>query len=289
MSCKETRRQGELSGHNKYNNGIINLIRMKQIISAPVLALLVISCSSVSKKTIDQNANHKQNNDWAEMNLKGEVKLMREIKYKTVEKDGEVQKGERKDSVIYVFNDRGNIIDANSYKPDGSLDWKYTYKYDGYGNKIERNLYKPDGSLGAKYTSTYDSNGNIVEDMSYHPDGSLRWKSIYRNDSNGNIIEENMYKPDGGLDWKYVWKYDKNGNKIETNWYKPDGSLTSKQTYKHDDNMNQVERNSYNRDGSLKAKYTYKYDCDKTLNWIKRIELENDAPVSIWEREIEYF
>ena len=76
---------------------------------------------------------------------------------------------------------------------------------------------------------------------------------------------------------------------METNWYNPDGSLKGKDLYKYDDKGNEIERNSYNPDGILKTKYTYTYDYDKNLNWIKRIELENDVQMSITIRAIEYF
>jgi hypothetical protein len=62
----------------------------------------------------------------------------------------------------YKYDDKGNKIEENSYKTDGSLNYRWTYKYDNKGNKIERNTYNSDGSLGDKTTYKYefDKQGN---------------------------------------------------------------------------------------------------------------------------------
>ena len=52
----------------------------------------------------------------------------------------------------------------------------------------------------------------------------------------------------------------------------------------------QTEDNSYDEDGELSWKNKYKYDeFDKKNNWTTRTEYENDKPVGISEREIEYY
>jgi len=198
------------------------------------------------------------------MKLKGRVRLISESKYNTVEKMGEVQKWERTgSSTIYIFNDKGNLIEDNSSNPDGTIFEKHTYKYDGNGNLIEMYWYNPYGSLAGKSTYKYDGNGSMIEENFYNPYGSLAGKSTYKYDSNGNRIEINNSTPPY-YSWKFTFKYDGNGNEIESNSYKQDGSLDLKSTYK-------------------------KYSYDKNLNWIKRIEFINDGPPYISERVIEYF
>jgi len=83
--------------------------------------------------------------------------------------------------------------------------------------------------------------------------------------------------------------YDGNGNTIETNFFNPYGSLKTKDTYRYDKNEYKIEASRYNPDGSLNAKYTYQYELDKNLNWTKRIEFKDGVPVSICERELEYY
>jgi len=73
------------------------------------------------------------------------------------------------------------------------------------------------------------------------------------------------------------------------NRYNSEGSLFYKLSYKYDDKCNQIEKNNYNSDGSLDYKYTYKYNYNEKNNWIERLELKNDIPQYILEREIEYY
>ena len=84
---------------------------MKKIISILSITLLFTSLAHAKEGE----------NSWAEMNLKGKVKSMQESKYAVAEKSGEVQKGERKDSIIYIFNENGYKIEKNRYMPDGSI------------------------------------------------------------------------------------------------------------------------------------------------------------------------
>jgi len=73
----------------------------------------------------------KEKNDLKEMKLNGNVKSLRSYSYNVVEKFGEISKGKRQRGDKYIlFNDKGNKIEKNIYKSDGSLDYKETYKYE---------------------------------------------------------------------------------------------------------------------------------------------------------------
>ena len=98
-------------------------------------------------------AQTKIQNDLSRDGLKGKVKFYSESNYELVEKFGEIEKG--------------------------SLARKSTFKYDVKGNMIEHNLYKADGSLYSK-TNKYDEKGNKIESNSYNADGSLREKNTYK-------------------------------------------------------------------------------------------------------------
>ena len=105
-------------------------------------------------------------------------------------------------------------------------------------------------------------------------------------DEKGNIIEENYYDSDGNLSSKDTYEYDEKGNNIEKNNYDSDGSLNSKTTYKYDEKGNMIE---YNTDGRFGEKYTYKYEYDKNNNWIQQVTYEDNKPIQITERIIEYY
>ena len=214
-----------------------------------ILATLSASCNQSEKK-----------NDLTEENLKGKVKSIKETTYKAVDKFGQIEKGDVLNNYFNIYNEKGNKIEDNFYDSDGNLSSKDTYEYDEKGNNIEKNNYDSDGSLNSKTTYKYDKKGNKIEDNSYDSDGSLNSKTTY--------------------------KYDEKGNNIEKNNYDSDGSLNSKTTYKYDEKGNMIE---YNTDGRFGEKYTYKYEYDKNNNWIQQVTYEDNKPIQITERIIEYY
>ena len=211
-----------------------------------LLSLLVLvttaECKEVKKKT-----------DLQKGNLKGKVKSVRHIKYKAIDKFGELTKGD-----IIVEYGFGNKLT----------------KYDKNGNKIERNRYLPYRSLYMKETYKYDKNGNKIEANGYKSDGSLDWKYTYKYDKNGNKIEKNWYNSDGSLTtWKYTYKYDKNGNTIEYNRYSSYRSLYRK----------------YNNKSTYKYKYDKHGNWVQKIYFEQKGENSLLLPQTIEERKIEYY
>ena len=106
---------------------------MREILSLFFVGLFLIGFSQKEEKQTDLEKE----------NLKGKVKSVTETQYRSVEKFGELQKG-------------------NLYE-------KYTFKYDYKGNKTEFADYNSDGSLRDKRTFKYeyDSKGNWTKRVSY--------------------------------------------------------------------------------------------------------------------------
>ena len=116
----------------------------------------------------------KEENDLERLNFKGKVKKISEFKFESVDRFGNITKGERIGSSLEnytkIFNEKGNKIEVNKYNSDGSLTYKITWKYDEKGNKIEENRYNSDGSSDNKYTYKYDDKGNKIEENNYNSD-----------------------------------------------------------------------------------------------------------------------
>ncbi|MDR2292361.1 MAG: hypothetical protein LBE11_02685 [Prevotellaceae bacterium] len=74
-------------------------------------------CGRAAKKT-----------DVEKEGVKGRVKSLREISCRAVEKFGELAKGEINSHTLLKYDAKGNMIDQNDYKSDGSLDGKQTWK-----------------------------------------------------------------------------------------------------------------------------------------------------------------
>ena len=171
------------------------------------------------------NAQIKQND------LKGNVKQIGEFHFEVAEKSGPIAKGEHPDASaedggilfsvfddrIIFFNEKGKIIEMNTYDPDGFVRYNETYKYDEKGNIIENNWTVPYNLINQKWIYKYDNKGNKIESNEYNSDESLKEKTTYKYDNKGNKIEVNKYNSEGRLDknYTYEYQYDKHGNWVK--------------------------------------------------------------------------
>ncbi len=266
----------------------------------------------------------KAENDLIQQNLKGRVSSISISEYSVIVKFGEAQKSSLESKSLYKYNDYGNITEWNLFNSDGSLFAKFTSKHDNNGNRTESNNYNSDGSLKSKsiWTYKYDEKGNKKEEICFHYDSNDRFLDkliwVFKYDDKGYLYEQIGGISDSLYDRKFIYKYDSIGNVTEEEYLnKTDENLNSKETYKYNSSDNRVENKSYNSQGSLETKWSYRYnnngditeeeyfsytingsnakttyeydEYDKTENWIKRKQLFNDKPITIIEREIEYF
>jgi len=259
-------------------------------------------------------------NDWQEMNLKGRVKSLTEIRYRIVKISGKSQKTYKGKQII-VFNENGRL----SQKIDFDDDPRDSRVYD-------RKLY------------VYNREERLIEIRGYGADSTLRTNCLFRYDNNGNVIEEDMSGPDKRLDARYSFLYDKSGKKIEMNRFnmKTGGNHDLKERYAYDLLGNITEKSTEHADGNFGSRYKYTYDAmdrivekngfdfysdgnnyeykikyrydsqgnlisetekskgirgttktiislDRQNNWIERTTTDTDKTVFIAERKIEYF
>lgn len=73
------------------------------------------------------------------------------------------------------------------------------------------------------------------------------------------------------------------------NIYDPEDLPVAEITYKYNENGNKIEANLYSSDAVLYSKETFKYEYDKIGNWINKISFNNNEPIKITERVIEYY
>lgn len=96
---------------------------------------------------------------------------------------------------IYKYNDKGDKIEWDWFSK-GKLYLKYTFKYDDKENLIEVDTYRPDGSLRNKEISLYDKKGNEIELDKYKGDGRLETKYSCKinYDTKDNWIKSTSFK-----------------------------------------------------------------------------------------------
>lgn len=245
------------------------------------------------------------------------------------------------DSASYKVDTRGNRIDWNTYKGDGTVEWNYNREYDNQGNLIETNEYYK-GKLRNRHTYKYNANLDIVEENFFEGEGRLKLKEVFSYDDKHNITEVMDYDHTGNFRARYTYAYDGKGNQTEEReytaekskkhrkivtkydkdnnvsevseftdqgkltyqckldkWgnhisditYNPDGTILEKvtQKIKYDAKGNQVENERFLADGKADMRKRFVYTYDKLGNWFLKITYENNKPVRITERFIDYF
>ena len=160
---------------------------MSIFISSVVITLLFASSTTTSKDI----------NSWSELNLKGRVKTLHEVYYrpKVIGKNYESEGS--KDSIVYVFNTAGNIIEQRNFDVNASLTRRTVFEY-GLDEKIvETTTFYSNQSDYTVASYSYDDNNRLIEVAGIDNDGKFNGKSTYLYDENGNNIETKIYRAEG--------------------------------------------------------------------------------------------
>ena len=281
----------------------------RKIFLACVLTSFISSCSQIMS----------QDNDLLKLNLKGDIKQIKQFTYVAIEKFGEIQKGEiqpniffpENNNMILVFENDGYIKEKQNFDKAGIYNGKIIYNYNEQKIIISAIGYNNKGSIDYSQKGIYDAEKMTVKSIiNYSKDYSVQTIDYY--DNSNRKIKIDWFREDGKLSSRTIFKYDKKGNIIEENIYTSDGKLYSKNQnifnnegykietitsndsgkkndyFKYDNFGNIIEEYS-NKPEILVNKYIYKYKYDSKNNWIQRVSYINgELPVDFTERNIEY-
>jgi YD repeat-containing protein len=96
----------------------------------------------------------------------------------------------KSNSLVTLYDDRGNIIEKETLDYRDKVSNKTTYKYDGRNNKIEEVHYE-NPKLRMVTEIRYDDRGNQIADSNYNNVNNVGWysRNSYVYDTAGNWIE----------------------------------------------------------------------------------------------------
>ena len=214
-----------------------------------------------------------------------------------------------------IFNEKGQIIEKNSYSYDGSLANKFIFEYDATGSLLKFNVYHPEGAVKKTWTYQYSENDQLIE-RNYYTKGSLTYTWRYQYDDQGNQIEINYHKGNGLLIHSTRSKYDALHNEVETNRYDLNGNLMFRWRYRYDDHRNKIEESTYSgeritkqitwvydsynnvveeqstywygKNDVVKKKIKFEYIYDLKGNWTTKYQVKNEEPDYHYKRIITY-
>ena len=252
----------------------------------------------------------------AEFKLKGKVKSVHTTYYSTVEKFGEVIKGQAIDDTInykYYFKKDGNYFKAELYLGT-MLVGVDKLEFNNLEIPIQSNSYDSDGTLLFVRKIESNDKGKPSEVLGYSDDGELKSKSLYQYDDKGRLTVKQAFLLDAEGSWVKISeikkKYDRNGSLIEES-FSQENTQISVCKYKINDKGFSSEADciklyyqegapdkGYNNDRRERWSELYEYEYDDKGNWIKRITKSADKagegnfnqPASLMSiKKIEYY
>ncbi len=195
--------------------------------------------------------------DLEKIGVKGKVKIIRDIPYEIIPKNGSLLKGNRiemthqYDCFYYLYNEQGNKLERR--QPNEEYDTVSSNKY-----------------WGLKYL--YDRNYILTEEHFYDYDDQIsdfytQSKSIYHYNYIGQIITIKVYDYDNKFVYDVHFTYDNKGNKIETRTI-PDKNarcIKDKVKFYYDQFNNIIKKEDYLHYESVEETTLYNYDSKNNL------------------------
>lgn len=172
---------------------------------------------------------------------------------------------EYKNKTIIKYDDAGKKIEKKTYT-DEQLDSTITWKYNDKGYVIERNSYGADNVLFSKTKWKRNDNGKLIEKSEYDSLGNTVSKEIREYDARGYYTGRTKYEK-GKLKWKHTYQLDDRGNRIhgiEVGSLNEGSEIDTLCIFmaKYDEFDNFVEYDEL-KHNQLSKKYFFKYNANK--------------------------
>lgn len=177
---------------------------------------------------------------------------------------------------LFSHNHRGNLLEENVYKSDGTLMYRnlFAYGYDSSGRETAVVAASPDGAFSHAEFSTYAKRGYLSEKFYVNTSG------IYRNvfDVQGHIVYSALFR-DGQLFNEVKFSYDSWGRVVELISYSPTGVVTGKNVNEYDDSGRRILRTAEKFQQGAAGRSVTTYEYDSAGNWVKAL-MKNESGVS---------
>ena len=280
------------------------------IFSFIFVACVLVGCSKSEERTI---------NSLQQSGLKGPVKRVETRTYEASVRFGEIEKGEPTHVLniyssfpicansISEFNEDGNTTKVTikderenifqMYKVEYFQNYEigyYMYEADGELSYSRKYIIDNENPVGLEYYSPFSQYDSILCTF----DGFLLLKTAYYRDGKIEQEVENTYK--NGLPASSVSYQPQSETGYYSDWTRNDAGMVTHYRFRDDKEDLTVEDMSY--DNNLitrytrinswegKVDYTMEYlTFDEQGNWLSRVIFQNNQPLYLQERTIEYY
>ena len=137
----------------------------------------------------------------------------------------------RSGTVIYKYDESGNIIEKNRVFSDG-VTINQSFEYDKNSNLIIDNFERSDGTIG-KVEYLYDKNRKLLQAICNKQNGWFSGKILYQYDKDETLVKGIIYQKDEVIG-TIIYAHNQDGLLINEQWDFPDiWSQTFVYTYKN--------------------------------------------------------
>jgi hypothetical protein len=164
---------------------------------------------------------------------------------------------------VYHYDLDRNIEESVSYKADGNVLVKTTYRYDGYGRLVEGSSSVPDlpDAYSQRYRIEYNSEGMPVKTVSFDSKGNIRSEAYTNYDSSGVHPADITAVVDGRVASVTTNRYDSDGKLLDADICNADGIVLTRTAYRYDDNGRISETLVESPTVKMKSRVTFEYDA----------------------------
>ncbi len=180
------------------------------------------------------------------------------------------------DTIEYIYNDTGNLIEKITRDYDGDIEQRERFDYKGE-KLIKETVFDEDDTIISEKTVQYDEDERIAETESYDPLEETRFNKVTKYDEKGNPKETLTYDKKDKLIERIQFEHDDQGRVTKVIEENQNKKNTIKMKY--DDNGNLILQEEYDRNNKLINKVERTFDNDNRV-------LEARAFMEIAERNI---
>lgn len=187
-------------------------------------------------------------------------------------------------------DNKSRIVKKEIIQSDSILG-TYIYVYDQKGNLMQENDFKKKNILEESIERTFDINNLLQKEKitKYIGTDTITYQNLFFYNKNMDLIKSKMHIENDSIFTEINNKYFENGTLKESQQIPRGSNPFVTTTQKLNENGNLIEYSRKSNDETINDFWTFKFKYDHNNNWIEKIEFKNNQPLRIVKRTIEYY
>ncbi len=234
------------------------------------MLLVPIGCgqNSLNTKNSENKTGPVVKSDVQELNLKGNVKTLKQEEYLASEPNKIIGKKTGLNSFFYKFDDKGNKIEESFLDKEGIPKETSEFKFLADGKKSQKIISNMDNEVVSSYDYTYNDLSQISKITKRELSEEFEYYAELKYDANGNEVSYSMRTMDGTLIGSSESAYT-DGMLTKFTLKESSGSPSAIVEYEYNENGDRIKEIFYTGNNMIFEEYHMEYEYDDNQNWIQ--------------------